>query len=133
MTEKWLSLTPNPPRTPVFYTLLKTHKPPLVGRPIISGCDGLIQRIPSFVDRLRRSAYSAIARLVRVSQRYERLYKLYGKDKSARRRYPSLHGRHYSLCTNMPREEGIDTVRQAYQDFYDNKPPHSSRVAQRNA
>ena len=28
-----------------------------------------------------------------------------------------------SLCTNMPREEGIDTVRQAYQDFYDNKPP----------
>ena len=40
MTAKWLSLTPNPPRTPVFYTLTKIHKPTPVGRPIISGCDG---------------------------------------------------------------------------------------------
>ena len=31
MTEKWLSLTPNPPRTPVFYTLTKIHIPALVG------------------------------------------------------------------------------------------------------
>ena len=34
MTEKWLSLTPNPPRTPElvrnFYTLTKIHKPTLV-------------------------------------------------------------------------------------------------------
>ena len=29
MTEKWLSLTPNPPRIPVFYTLTKIHKPTL--------------------------------------------------------------------------------------------------------
>ena len=27
MTAKWLSLTPNPPRIPVFYTLTKIHKP----------------------------------------------------------------------------------------------------------
>ena len=56
MTEKWLSLTLNPPRTPAFYTLRKIHKPTVVGRPIISGCDGLTERIPSFVDRLWRSA-----------------------------------------------------------------------------
>ena len=31
MTEKWLSLTPNLPRTPVFYTLTKIHIPALVG------------------------------------------------------------------------------------------------------
>jgi len=30
MMEKWLSLTHNPPRAPVFYTLKKIHKPTLV-------------------------------------------------------------------------------------------------------
>ena len=34
MTEKWLSQTPNPPRTSIFYTLTKIHKPVPVGRPI---------------------------------------------------------------------------------------------------
>ena len=28
-----------------------------------------------------------------------------------------------SLYTNIPQEEGISSVYQAYQDFYDNKPP----------
>ena len=35
MTTKWLSLTPNPPRIPVFCTLTKIHKPKPFGRPII--------------------------------------------------------------------------------------------------
>ena len=35
MAAKWLSLTLNPPRIPVFYTLTKAHKPKPVGRPII--------------------------------------------------------------------------------------------------
>ena len=39
MTAKWFNQTPDPPRIPVFYTLTKIHKPTLVGRPIISGCD----------------------------------------------------------------------------------------------
>ena len=39
MMAKGLSLTPNPPRNPVFYT-------------IISGCDGPTERLSSFVDRL---------------------------------------------------------------------------------
>ena len=30
MTKKWLSLTPSPPRIPVFYTLAKIHTPTLV-------------------------------------------------------------------------------------------------------
>ena len=51
MTERWLSLTPNPPRTPGFYTLTKIHKLTLVGRPIISGCDGPTECISSFVDQ----------------------------------------------------------------------------------
>ena len=52
MTAKWLSLTPNPPRIPIFYTLTKIHKPTPYGRPIISGCDGPTERISAFVDRL---------------------------------------------------------------------------------
>ena len=38
MTAKWLSVTPNSPRIPIFYTLTKIYKKPTpVGRPIISG------------------------------------------------------------------------------------------------
>ena len=51
-TAKWLSLTPCPPRIPVFYTLSKIHKPTPVGRPIISGCSGPTERISAFVDHL---------------------------------------------------------------------------------
>ena len=35
MTAKWLSLIPNPPRIPVFYTLTKIHKAKPVGRPTL--------------------------------------------------------------------------------------------------
>ena len=52
MTRRWLSLTPNPPRIPQFYTLTKIHKPTPVGRPIISGCEGPTERISSFVDSI---------------------------------------------------------------------------------
>ena len=49
MTAKWLSLTPNPPRIPIFYTLAKIYKLTPVGRPIISGCDGPTEPISAFV------------------------------------------------------------------------------------
>jgi len=52
MTKKLLSLTPNPPQIPVFYTLTKIHKVNPVGRPIISGCRSPTERISSFVDYL---------------------------------------------------------------------------------
>ena len=55
MTAKWLSLTTNPPRIPIFYTLTKIHKPTPVGRPIISGCDGPTERTSAFIDRLIQS------------------------------------------------------------------------------
>ena len=55
MTAKWLSLTPNPPRIPIFYTLTKIHKPIPVGRPIIPGCDGPTERMSAFIDRLIQS------------------------------------------------------------------------------
>ena len=50
-TMEWLLETPKPPRVPQFYTLTKIHKPKLVGR-LISACDGPIERISVFVDKL---------------------------------------------------------------------------------
>ena len=52
MTVKWYNQTPDPPRIPVSCTLTKIHKPTLVDRPIISGCDGPTERPSSFVDKL---------------------------------------------------------------------------------
>ena len=52
MKVKWLSLTLNPPRIPMFYTLTKIQKPTPVGRPIISVCDGPAEHISAFVDYL---------------------------------------------------------------------------------
>ena len=52
MINLWFCQRPNPPRTPVFYTLTKVHKPAPVGRPIISGCDGPTKRLSAFVDKL---------------------------------------------------------------------------------
>lgn len=52
MTVKWYNQTPDPSRIPVSYTLTKIHKPTLVGRPNISGCDGPTERPSSFVDKL---------------------------------------------------------------------------------
>ena len=52
MTAKWFNQTSDPPRIPVFYTLTNIHKPTLVGRPLISGCDGPTERLSSFADKL---------------------------------------------------------------------------------
>ena len=52
MMMKWLSLKPNPPRIPVFYTLTKIHKPTTVGKPIIAGCNGPTKRTSAFVEYL---------------------------------------------------------------------------------
>ena len=83
MTKKWLLQTPNPPRIPILYTLTKIHKPKLVGRPIISGCDGATERISSFVDSL----------LQPIAQKQKSFIKdpggglLYGTDGDARRKF----------------------------------------------
>ena len=119
MTEKWLSLTPNPPRIPAFYTLTKIHKPTLVGRPIISGCDGPTERISSFVDRL--------------IQPIAQMQDSYLKDTTdfisfiETKKFPAntilVSMDVTSLYTNIPQEEGINTVCQAYEDYHNKEPP----------
>ena len=124
MTKKWLCQTPNPPRIPEFYTLTKIHKPTPVGRPIISGCDGPTEKLSSFVDKL----------LQPIAQQQ----KSYLKDTTdfinfiEKTKVPAdailVSMDVTSLYTNIPQEEGIQTVCNAYEKFYINKPPIPTRL-----
>ena len=118
-TKKWLCERPNPPRIPVFYTLTKIHKPTPVGRPIISGCDGPTEKLSSFVDR--------------ILQPIAKQQRSYLKDTTdfnnfiERTKVPKgiflVSMDVTSLYTNIPQEEGIQTVCRAYDALYENKPP----------
>ena len=103
----------------MFYTLTKIHKPTPVGHPIVAVNEGPTERISAFVD--------SILQFIAKSQ------KTYLKDTTdfvnfvERTTLPegtflvSLDGT--SLYTNIPQEEGINTVCRAYEKFYgDNSP-----------
>ena len=127
MTKKWLCQTPNPPRIPEFYTLTKIHKPSPVGRPIVSGCDGPTEKLSSFVDKL----------LQLIAQQQ----KSYLKDTTdfvnfiENTKVPAevilVSMDVTSLYTNIPQEEGIDTVCRAYEIFYRNEPPIPTQLLKR--
>ena len=103
MTKKWLPQTPSPPHIPLFYTLTKIHKPVLIGRPLISGCDGQTERISSFLDH--------------ILQPITKVQKSYLKDTTEfinfieKRTVPNnailVSMDVTSLYTNIPQEEGI--------------------------
>ena len=108
------------------YTLTKIHKKNPVGRPIISGCDGPTERISSFIDN--------------ILQRIAKTQKSYIKDTTdfinfiERTNVPEntilVSMDVTSLYTNIPQEEGIDTVCEAYETFYKKDtliPTHSLR------
>ena len=72
MTAKWFNQTPDPPRIPVFYTLTKIHKPTLVGRPIISGCDGPTERLSSFPSGVDK----VLQPIAQIQESYLIVYKI---------------------------------------------------------
>ena len=106
----------------MFYTLTKIHKPTPVGRPI-SGCDGPTERISAFVDHL----------LQPIAQ----IQPSYLKDTAdfinfiERTRLPPnttlVSMDVTSLYTNIPQEEGINTVSEAYEEFHQGNPPIPTR------
>ena len=129
MTGKWPSLTPNPPRIPVFYTLSKIHKPTPVGRTIISGCDGPTERLSSFVDRLIQPIAPKQDSYLKDTTDFINLI-----EKTKLPQNVILASMDVtSLYTNIPQEEGITTVCQAYEAFYIEPPPHTYEVFKRNA
>ncbi|XP_068755861.1 uncharacterized protein [Montipora capricornis] len=119
MTKKWLSQTPNPPRIPEFYTLTKIHKPTLVGRPIISGCNGPTERISAFVDTLLQPISTSQTSYLKDSTDFINFIE---KTKMGKRTFLVTMDV-TSLYTNIPQEEGITTVCNAYENFHKNNPP----------
>ena len=106
MTKKWSSLTPNSPQISVFYTLTKIHKPSPVGRPMISDCKGPTERVSSFVDHLLQPL---LRNKNRTSKYTTDLLNFIEKTKVAKDTL-LVSMDVTSLYTNIPQEEGIETV-----------------------
>ena len=116
MTVKWLSQTPNPPRIPVFYTLTKIHKPTPVGRPIVAGNDGPTERISSFVDSLLQPIAKSQKSYLKDTTDFVNFIERRNLSEDAF--LVSLEVASASLYTNIPQEEGINTVcMQSIPDF----------------
>ena len=95
------------------------HKPTLVGRPIISGCDGPTERISCFVDRLIQPIAQQQESYLKDSTDFINFIEKTKLPKKAILASMDVT----SLYTNIPQEEGITTVCKAYEDFYQNHLP----------
>ncbi|XP_044176756.1 uncharacterized protein LOC122959498 [Acropora millepora] len=124
MTKKWLCQTPNPPRIPEFYTLTKIHKPTPVGRPIISGCEGLTEKLSSFVDKLLQPIAQQQKSYLKNTTDFINFIEKTKVPADAVLVSMDVT----SLYTNIPQEEGIQTVCTAYETFYKNEPPTPTRL-----
>ena len=90
----------------MFYTLTKIHKPTPVWRPIISGCDGPTERLPSFVDRLLQPIVQKQQSYLKDTTTFINLIETTEVPKNATLVSMDLT----SLHTNIPQEEGVETV-----------------------
>ena len=124
MTKKWLCQTPNPPRIPIFYTLTKIHKPTPVGRPIISGCDGPTEKLSAFIDKLLQPIAQKQQSYLKDTTDFINYLEKIKVPKNAILVSMDVT----SLYTNIPQEEGIETVCRAYDMFYNNEPPVPTRL-----
>ena len=117
ISAKWFNQTPDPPRIPVFYTLAKIHKPTLIGRPIISSssswCDGPTERLSSFVDKLLQPITQIQESYLNDTTHFIRFIKSTRVPKNAFLVSMDVT----SLYTNIPQEEGITIVCNAYETF----------------
>ena len=127
MTQRWLCQTPSTPRTPTFYTLTKIHKSIPVGRPIISGCESPTERLSSFVDKLLQPIAKQQVSYLKDTTDFINFIE--------RTKVPTgaflVSMDVTSLYTNIPQEEGIQTIRKAYDAFYKNKPPIPTNLLER--
>ena len=127
MTNLWFSQTPNPPRTPVFYTLTKIHKPTPVGRPVISGCDGPTERLSAFVDKLLQPIAKEQESYLKDSTDFINFIEKTRIPENAILVSMDVT----SLYTNIPQEEGIETVCEAYESYYEGESPIPTQYLKR--
>ena len=102
----------------MFYTLIKIHKPTPIGRPIISGCDGPTERISAFVDHLIQPIAQKQPSYLKDTTDFLNFIEKTKLSKNIILVSMDVT----SLYTNIPREEGITTVCEAYEDFYQKNP-----------
>ena len=122
--RKWLSQTANPPRIPEFYTLTMIHKAKPVGRPIISGCGGPTECISSFTDSLLQAIAKQQTSYLKDTTDFINF--LENTEVTENAILVSMDVT--SLYTNIPQEEGITTMSNAYKHFHNNKPPIPTHV-----
>ena len=107
----------------MFYTLTKIHKPTPVGRPIISGCDGPTERISAFVDHLLQPIAEIQPSYLKDTTDFINFVE---KTKLPPNTiFVSMDVTR--LYTNIPQEEGINTVCVAYEEFHQGNPPIPTR------
>ena len=114
-TYKYL-LPSKPSRTPTLYLLPKIHKPNTPGRPIISGCGGLTEKLSQFADHLPKPLLDKIPSYVKDTTDF--LQRLFGQNNILPNDYILATIDVRSLYTNIPNDEGI----QACIDMLDNHP-----------
>ena len=109
------------------YTLTKMHKTIPVGNPIISGCEGPTERLSSFVDKLiqpiAKQQVSYLKDTTDLINFMERTTVPMGAF------LVSMDVT--SLYTNIPQEEGIQTICKALDAFYKYKPPIPTNVLEK--
>ena len=117
MTHKWLSLGQNPPQIPEFYTLTKIHKATPVGRPIVAGSGGPIERTFSFVDSLLQPIAQKQERYIRDTTHFINFTENTPLSEAAILATLDV----CSLCTKIPHEEGNEVVCRFYEEHYQSK------------
>ena len=103
----------------MFYTVTKIHKAILFGRPIISWCDGLTERLPSFVDKLLQPIAQIQDSYLKDTTHFIRFIESTRVPRNAFLVSMDVT----SLNTNIPQEEGITIVCNVYDNFHANNPP----------
>ena len=126
MTRRWLSLTPNPPRIPQFYTLTKIHKPTPVGRPIISGYEGPTERISSFVDSLLQPIAKSQKSYLKDTTDFINFIEKTRVVENAILVSMDVT----SLYTNIPQEEAITIICKAYETFFQTNLQYPANTSQ---
>ena len=109
----------NPPQIPEFYTLTKIRKLSLVGRPIVSGCDGTKEKSSLFVNKLLQ----LIAQQQKSYLKDTTDFFKFIKNTKVLEDVILVSMDVTSLYTNIRQEEGTDTVYRTYKIFYKNEPP----------
>lgn len=110
---------PKPSKGTCLYTLTRIHKPTPVAQPIISGNDGATERISSsFIDYIlqpiansQKSYLTDTTNLINFIERTSLPEDTFVVSLNIT-----------SVYTNIPQEEGIETVCRTFENFYAETP-----------